>query len=119
MITRSYLSGARASLASRLNKRITLQEPDDTADGAGGVTKGWSDFASVWAEITPYAGNETLQALQIIGTTTHRITIRYVSGVATSMRIAYGSRIFNIRAIANPEEAYEVLVLEAEEGVAT
>lgn len=117
----SYRWGDPKKLAARLNRRITIQEPQETADEAGGVVRGWSDVATVWAEVEPQrsGGNEALFAGQLEKRGTHRITIRYRSGLHAGMRVTYGARVFNIRHIANINEANVLLVLDAEEGVAT
>ena len=108
-----YGAGDVNSLASRLRHRITFQEPNDTADGAGGVTRGWSDVATVWAEVIPLrSGNdESLLDAEMQGTTRLRIT--------TAMRIVFGTRLFNIRSVVNAEEASVILEITAEEGVAS
>ena len=116
-----YGAGDVNSLASRLRHRITFQEPNDTADGAGGVTRGWSDVATVWAEVIPLrSGNdESLLDAEMQGTTRLRITTRYRDGITTAMRIVFGTRLFNIRSVVNAEEASVILEITAEEGVAS
>ena len=115
-----YGAGNAQALASRLRHRITFQEPNDTADGAGGVTRGWSTVASVWAEVIPLqSGNdESLLDAEMQSTTRMRITTRYRDDITTDMRILFGSRSFNIRSVVNAEEAGVILEIMAEEGVA-
>lgn len=116
----SHRWGDPRALAARLNRRLTLQEPTEADDGAGGVTFGWSDVATVWAEITPLRtpNGEVLFAGKVEQRGTHRITLRYRSGLHPSMRIQYGTRLFNIRRITNVNEANVLLEIDAEEGVA-
>lgn len=109
-------------LASRLRQRITFQEPVETPDGAGGYTRSFSDVATVWAEMLPYApslGGERLQGRQLQEQVTHRVLIRYRADITTAMRIYYAGRYFNIRSVINVNEANVLLHLLAEEGVAT
>lgn len=106
------------NLSSRLKKRISIEVPTETADGAGGFTITWNNFASVWAEIIPLRGREELQSAKIQEVKNFKITIRYLSGITTKMRINFGGRIFNIRAVMNMMEESSVTEIIAEEGVA-
>ena len=60
----------------RLRHRLVLQEPVDTADDAGGVTRSYQTAATVWAAIAPLATHESVSAAEPGATLTHRITIR-------------------------------------------
>lgn len=102
-----------------LRARIVIQQEARTPDGAGGYALAWSDVVSLWARIEPVSGRETLQGARLESRVTHRITIRYRSGVDAGMRALYGSRIFNIRAVINPGEDNRHLRLLAEEGGAS
>lgn len=108
-------------LASRLRQRITLQQAQETADGAGGSSRSWSDVATVWAELVPYRvsrGDERVLAEQLQAEVTHRVSLRYRSDVTVDMRISYAGRLFNIRSVTNVGEADVLLDLLVEEGVA-
>jgi SPP1 family predicted phage head-tail adaptor len=112
--------GDARGLSVRLNKRITIQQAAEVADGAGGYVRSWTSVATVWAEmIVERSGGEQVFAEQVQAAARFRFTIRYRSGVTAAMRVLYGTRVFNIRQIINPEEANVLLVIEAEEGVAT
>lgn len=103
---------------SRLNKRIILQSPNNVDDGGGGVTKGWQDTATVWAELKPVSGREAFRHGKLEASITHRAVIRYRDDVIPSMRVRYGARYFNIRAVENTYEHNALLELVLEEGVA-
>lgn len=106
--------------ASRLRARVILQQPVHTPDGAGGVTRSWENVATLWAEIQPLRGQEVQEAGRLQGSTTHKVTIRYRSGVTAAQRFLYEStRVFNIRSVMNLAERDEFLELLVEEGVAT
>lgn len=107
----------RAS-ACDLRHRLTLQQEVRTADGAGGYTPSWSDVATVWAQVEPLKGAERLHAMQLQDTVSHRVTIRYRAGVTAALRLLFGTRVFNIRAVINPGERNRWLELMCEEGVA-
>ncbi len=115
---------ANKNTTSRLRHRLTLQQRVETPDGAGGFSSGWQDVADLWAEISPVNaksiyGFEKLFAGKIQSEISHKIIIRYRSGISTSMRLLFDNRAFNIRAIKNPDERNETLELLVDEGVAT
>ncbi|MCI5049589.1 MAG: phage head closure protein [Rickettsiales bacterium] len=118
MSIRGRNTGIAGELSARLRHRITIEQPNDTADGGGGVTRGWTTVATVWAEIIPTRGGaeQGLGEAAIQALHTHRITIRYRDDVSTDMRIGFDGRYFNIRSITNVEEAKVVLELNVEEG---
>lgn len=107
---------AHEGLSARLNRKITLQQATLTADTVGGYVKSWNDMADIWAEVTPLRGQEALQGMQLQASQAVRFVIRWRSGVTAAMRISYNGRIYNIRAVINPQEKFEMLELLAEEG---
>lgn len=114
---------SKKTTATRLRHRLTLQQEIKTADGAGGYIRSWQNIADLWAEIASVGnksvyGREKLYAGQLQAEISHKVTIRYRSGISTSMRLLFENRIFNIRAISDIKENNEVLELLVEEGVA-
>ncbi len=106
--------------AGRLRHRIILQSPGGgTADGGGGVSVAWTDVATVWAAIEPFKGRERLHAQQIENPLSHKVTIRHRGDVTPKMRLKFGARLLNIRAVIDPAERGRVLELLCEEGVGT
>ncbi len=104
----------------QLRKRVAIQAESSTPDGAGGYTLGWATVATVWADINPVTGNEAFVAQHLEGHITHRITLRWQSGVTitSDMRVLYGSRLFNIHAVLNNDERNQWIELLVEEGSA-
>ena len=103
-----------------LNKRITFQSSTKTADGMGGFSVVWAaipDPATVWAGIWPVSASEQIQANATTMTISHRIRIRYQSGIKGSYRIKFGTRYFAIVSIINPNERNEWLDLICKEAV--
>lgn len=103
-----------------LRKQVTIQAETSTPDGAGGYTVGWTNVATVWADIKPLSGNEPFVAGHLEGHVTHRVTMRYRTDIAvtTDMRLLYGARLFNIRAVMNTDEQNHWWELLVEEGAA-
>lgn len=109
-------------LSRLLRHYVTLQEEVRSADTVGGYKKSWVDIARFWAAIEPLhgglRGREILMGDQPTSTITHRIMIRYRSGISAGQRMMYKERYFNIRSIINEHEKNRILIILAEEGVA-
>jgi SPP1 family predicted phage head-tail adaptor len=88
----------------RLRHRITIEEPTRTADGMGGWTVTWTEVSTVWAGVEPVSGKERIAADAVEAEVTHKVIIRYASWLTPDMRITFGDRHFDIRAIINPAE---------------
>ena len=88
----------------QLRHRLTLEAPDETADGAGGVARLWSSLGEVWAAIEPMAAGGTVVADRPLGRLTHRILLRHRDGLTLNHRLRLGYRIFAIRALRDPDE---------------
>ncbi|MFQ6016772.1 MAG: phage head closure protein [Kiloniellaceae bacterium] len=105
-----------------LRRRLVIQAENPDADAGGGQNDPWAGattVATVWGRIQPLTGSERLRAMRLEGKVSHRITIRYQAGITPKMRMLLGGRVFNIRAVINPEERNRFLELLCEEGVAT
>lgn len=98
-------------IAGRLDKRITIQSATSARDGSGQPILTWSDWAVVWAAVEPIRGREYFAAQQVSAETTHRVTIRYRSGVSPQMRVVFNGRTFRIEAVIDPQEHHERLEL--------
>ncbi len=105
-----------------LRHRLSIQAERAASDGGGGLTDPWADpvtVATVWGKIEPLTGGERLHALQIQDRLSHRIVIRHRSGITAAMRVVFGARAFNIRAVIDADERGRFLELLCDEGVAT
>lgn len=103
--------------AGQLRHVVTIQQKSVSQDAYGEETITWSDVATVRAGIFPKRGREYIESKQEQADITHRILLRYRSGITPSMRIVYGSRVFEIVAPPiNPAERdiqLEVMCREA------
>lgn len=102
-------------LSKKLNKRIVIEQVFETADGLGGRSQSWQEYAAVWAQILPRRASEDFFAGQLKNAITHKIIIRYLAGLSEKMRVNYGGRIFRIASIINVAEGNEVYEILAEE----
>ncbi len=81
---------------SDMRDRVTIQSRTTAQGTAGRPVLTWSDVATVWAKIEPIDGTEQQYAGRVVSDVTHRITIRYYSGLTSKHRMTLGSRTFNL-----------------------
>ena len=103
----------------RFNRRISIEEPTRTANGAGGYTKGWAAITDgeVWAEMIPLRGGEALERQVLAATQLWKVTIRWRDDVTVEQRVVFEGRPMNIRAAQDPDGRRFELVMTCEEGV--
>ena len=87
-----------------LRHRLTLEAPQETPDGLGGVTRNWSALAQIWAALEPLGGGDGVVADKRVTRLTHRVVIRKRGGVSLNHRFRLGARSFTIRSIRDAAE---------------
>ncbi len=97
--------------AGLLNQRIIIQQYVPSQDSSGSTTETWSTLVTVWAAIRPLRGREYYAAKQAQVEMTNEITIRWRRDVGAANRVLFGSRVFEIEAAVNLDEANEWLVM--------
>lgn len=95
--------------AGELRQRVTIQIPSRSKNAFDEWVDSWSDWATVWAAIVPNSGKEYFEAMQASSEVQGVIKIRYRTGVLPTMRVKYGSRIFEIVSIVHPKELRQEL----------
>ena len=90
--------------AGSFSVRLTLQQRQETDDGAGGFVSAWQDVQPVWARIVPVASIVTQAAANLEAGITHWIYIRASDAVRSGMRFVKGSRLFDIDTVHDPDE---------------
>jgi SPP1 family predicted phage head-tail adaptor len=98
-----------------LNRRLTLEAPVDSSDGAGGVVRGFETAATLWAEVTPVSAARAFEAERLGARITHRIGIRFSGDITTKHRFRDGGRIFRIVSLRDRDGRKRFLQIEAEE----
>jgi SPP1 family predicted phage head-tail adaptor len=108
---------------SKLQQRITVQRRSTTLDAYGQEINSWTNIGIVWAEVKTLRGAEKLRtnAMVVESQLTHQVTVRYSalflpSIDADAWRILLGTRIFNITASWNVDEADKTIVFDCTEG---
>jgi SPP1 family predicted phage head-tail adaptor len=97
----------------KLNRRLVLEVPLETADGSGGVTRSYAAVATLWAQVEPVAARGDVDAAALGAVITHRIQVRYNPDITLRHRFRDGARIFRI--VAMRERAKRFLDIDAEE----
>ena len=105
--------------AGLLRHRIVIQSPTESRDTIGGVVKSWATFQIMQANIEPYQAREFGRGEQVRADVSHKITIRYISGLSPKFRIAWTvsgvTRYFHITEILNlgeRDKTINVLAME-------
>lgn len=100
--------------AGRLNRRVTLQQPSTATDELGQPIPGWTDVATLWADIRLKSGLESIKAGSPVSTVQASIRIRYRAGINAGMRIVHNLTAYNITAVQPDVGGREFVDLVAE-----
>lgn len=92
--------------AGELTERVTIQQPAKTQNDVGETELAWSTYATVWAKVQSLSGREAERYGEIVGFGGHKVTIRALPGVSTSMRVIYRNRTLEIGAINEYERVW-------------
>ena len=101
----------------KLRHRIAIEQVAEIQDSDGSVIETWSAFADVQASIEPISGREYFAAQITQADVTHRISLRFIAGIITKMRVKHGSRIFDILSVINVNERNRELQLMCRESI--
>lgn len=101
--------------AGALKHSVIIQQKSEVQDEAGNSNYTWGTFATVRAAIWPVSAKEQISNMQPEHTITHRVQIRYISGLTTKMRLLWGNRVLDIERAINPEQKNRKLDLLCEE----
>lgn len=103
--------------AGKLRHFVTVQARSTTPDTYGEPPQSWSNLhANQPASVEPLSGRELINAQAVQSDVTHRVRMRYVSGIETKHRIMFGSRVLDIRAVRNVDERNTELEMLCTEG---
>ncbi|MBI2713656.1 MAG: phage head closure protein [Rhizobiales bacterium] len=97
-----------------LNRRLVLEAPSETADGAGGVTRLYDVVTTLWAQVTPVSARADIAAGSLGSVLRTRIVIRKRSDVSTRHRLLDGARIYRILSVRASAD-HRFLEIDAEE----
>ena len=105
-----------------LTRRLTLENPVRTPDGAGGYSQSWTALGDLWAAVSPATGREANREGLTGSTVTYKIVVRAAppgdpARPGASQRFREGDRIFHIRAVTEQDALAHYLICWAEEEV--
>jgi len=93
----------RLPTIGELRHRVHVEVESRTDDGGGGAIAAWVPVATVWAAVRDGDGREVTSADGRQGRATHEIWVRHRPGVVPSARLVEGARIFDVRAVLDPD----------------
>lgn len=100
--------------AGRLNRRCTLQAPGTTQDELGQPIPGWTDVATVWADIRMKSGLESIKAGAPVSVVQASIRVRHRAGITAGMRVVHNLQAYDIKAVMPDVSGREFLDLVCE-----
>ena len=80
----------------RLRERITVQHATETRNALGETTQAWAIYAERWASVDGISAREFLTSGQQQTEITHRVRMRYLDGLNSTMRVMWRDRILEI-----------------------
>jgi SPP1 family predicted phage head-tail adaptor len=82
--------------AGQLRERITVQQATDNRTPLGEAVQTWSTFASRWASVEGISSREFFLQGQQQTEASHRVRLRYLTGLTQQMRLQWRGRTLEI-----------------------
>ena len=102
--------------AGFLRHRLALKAKSVSRDTFGEEDVTWTTSATVWGSVEPLRGREYMEARQGQADVSHRVVIRYRTGVVPTMRVYLeDGRALEIDGVINRLERDEMLELMCRE----
>jgi SPP1 family predicted phage head-tail adaptor len=99
-----------------LRHRVQFKQKTAVSDSQGGESITWPVSRNCWAEVKPLTGESLYYASQVNNEVTHRVTVRYFSGLnATDWIVTFKGRDLEILGVVNQNEEDKWLVLTCRE----
>lgn len=107
----------------RLTRKLVLEAPERTEDGAGGFVESWVALGTLWAAVDMRSGREARGEVAALSRAAFRITVRAAPVGAPSRPVAgqrfrEGDRVFLVRAVGEADGDARYLMCFAEEETA-
>jgi head-tail adaptor len=96
-----------------LDRRLVLEEPSETDDGAGGVVRDYVAIARVWAQVIPQAMRADISAASLGAVGRVRIVLRRRDDITTRHRLCDGADVYRVVA-ARPSADRRFTEIDAE-----
>lgn len=82
--------------AGKLDRRIVIQTPTATRDGAGQPVETWATLCTVWANVTHLRGSEPFQGQQFNAQRKTVFLIRWRDDVDETMQVIHDGDTYGI-----------------------
>jgi SPP1 family predicted phage head-tail adaptor len=109
------MASPSANPIAALGRRLVLEQPVATPDGAGGMTITFEPLATVWAEVRWLSGDERFVAGRPEQASRHVITLRWRGDVTAGMRFVGDGAVFGIVSAGDPAGDRRRLACQCEE----
>ena len=104
--------------AGRLRQTVSVQTRTSNQNISGDIDQDWTTVETRRAAILPLSGNETFESNQTDARLTHRVIMRKQGlTLDPTMRLLFGTRKLNIKAVMNIEERGRKVVVMCIEDV--
>lgn len=105
-----------------LNRKLVLESPVTTPDGAGGFLQSWAAIGTLWADVQPGTGRELAGIEVNVSSVSYLITVRGAAAgspqrPAAGQRLSDGLRHFEILAVTEADAEGRHLKCHAREEV--
>lgn len=101
--------------AGAFNRQLSVENQVSVPDGCGGFTSSYSVDSSLWAHLVPQKANVKVIGRANSVETTHKIMMRFRSGIKPGTRLVTGSRRFEVMTVIDPDETRKYLQCQAVE----
>ena len=82
--------------AGSLRERVTVQQASESRTALGETVLSWATFAERWASVEGVSSRESLTYGQQQISVSHRVRLRYLTGLTQSMRLVWRGRTLEI-----------------------
>ena len=98
----------------RLRERVTIQSATEARNAMGETTQTWGTYAERWASVQGISAREFLLSGQQQTEISHRVRLRYVDGLTSTMRVLWRGRVLEIASALehNNRSEHELLCTE-------
>ena len=103
--------------AGKLRHRVAIQAATETRNERGGIDETWTTEQTRWASVEPLIGREYMDGKQVNADVSHKVRFRWFSGLTPSKRLLFGTRVFGIDSVLNPDERNKELVVMCKEKI--
>jgi SPP1 family predicted phage head-tail adaptor len=104
--------------AGSLRERVTVQQASESRNALGENVLSWATFAERWASVEGVSARESLAYGQNEITVTHKVKMRYLSGLTQRMRLQWRGRTLEIVSLLehNNRSEHEAICMERQGG---